>query len=357
MACETDFMTRAIECAARGEGHTRPNPPVGAVVVKGGKIIGEGWHRRCGGDHAEVAALKDALRRAGAPCGRRPITAALADARQLFKGAAVYVTLEPCSRPGRVGACCDALVAAGVAKVVWAVPDPNPRNRGRAARLLRRAGIAAECWQGRAARKDAAKASCVEEAESIIAPFAKHVRTGLPYVTVKLAMSLDGRICDARGESKWMSSPAARRATGRYRERADVVLVGAETVRRDNPSLLCHTRRNDDLWRAIVSRSGRLPRSAQVLSDAARARTLIYRDAAEAISDLGKRGFLHVFCEGGLALARSLADLGLVDQWISVQCPIVLGSRHLKDASCLPCRRLASVGGCQLGHYAASTPV
>ena len=327
------------------------------MVVKGGKIIGEGWHRRCGGDHAEVAALKDALRRAGAPCGRRPIAAALADARQLFKGAAVYVTLEPCSRPGRVGACCDALVAAGVAKVVWAVPDPNPRNRGLAARRLRRAGIAADCWQGRAARKDAAKASCVETAESIIAPFAKHVRTGLPYVTVKLAMSLDGRICDAWGESKWMSSPAARRATGRYRERADVVLVGAETVRRDDPSLLSHARRNDDLWRAIVSRSGRLPRSAQVLSDAAKARTLIYRDAAEAISDLGKRGFLHVFCEGGLALARSLADLGLVDQWISVQCPIVLGSRHLSDAFLLPCRRHASIGGCQLGHYAASAPV
>ena len=354
---ETDFMARAIECAARGEGHTRPNPPVGAVVVKGGKIIGEGWHRQCGGDHAEVAALKDALRRAGAPCARRTFAAALSDAPDLFKDATVYVTLEPCSRPGRVGACCDALAAAGVAKVVWAVKDPNPKNRGRAARRLRRAGIAAECWQGRAVRKDAARAICVEAAESLVAPFAKHVRTGLPYVTVKLAMSLDGRICDVRGESKWMSSPAARRATGLYRERADVVLVGAETVRRDNPSLLCHTRKNDDLWRAVVSRSGRLPRSAQVLSDAAKARTLVYRDAAEAISDLGRRGFLHVFCDGGLGLARSLADLGLVDQWMSVQCPIVLGSRRLKDALLLPHRRHASVGGCQLDHYAASAPV
>ena len=114
-------MRRAIALAARSAGHTRPNPPVGAVVVKGGKVIGEGRHRRCGGDHAEVAALN--------ACTSSP------------KGATVYVTLEPCSRPGRVGACCDALVAVGVKRVVWACSDPNPVNCGKAARVLRRAGF------------------------------------------------------------------------------------------------------------------------------------------------------------------------------------------------------------------------
>ena len=118
---EADFMRRAIALAWRSAGHTRPNPPVGAVVVKGGRIVGEGRHRRCGGDHAEVAALK--------VCTSSP------------KGAAVYVTLEPCSKPGRVGACCDALIAAGVKRVVWACADPNPANRGKAARVLRRAGV------------------------------------------------------------------------------------------------------------------------------------------------------------------------------------------------------------------------
>jgi len=348
-ADEIEFMARALECAARGEGHTRPNPPVGAVVVKNGRVVGEGWHRRCGGDHAEVAALKDALRRVGALRRGQAADFDSCAPAGFFSGAAVYVTLEPCSRPGRVGACCDALAAAGVERVVWAVPDPNPKNRGRAARALRRAGIACECWKG--ARADAAKRGCVERAESLIAPFAKHVATGLPFVTVKLAMSLDGRICDERGESKWMSSPAARRATGRYRARADVVMVGAETVRRDDPSLLCHERSNDDLWRAVVSRSGRLPRRARIFTDAARERTLVYRDAAEAVADLGRRGFLHVFCEGGLGLARALADAGLVDQWISVQCPMVIGSRPLSDALKMERRGDACPGAERIGWF------
>ena len=127
-------MARAWALALKSCGHTRPNPPVGAVVVQDGRIVGEGRHRRCGGDHAEAAALKDAARRLP---GIDFHTAA---------PATVYCTLEPCSKPGRVGACCDALIAAGVKRVVWACPDPNPTNRGRAARVLRRAGIDTACW-------------------------------------------------------------------------------------------------------------------------------------------------------------------------------------------------------------------
>ena len=297
-------MRRAIALAWRSAGHTRPNPPVGAVVVKGGKVIGEGRHRRCGHDHAEAAALKACK---GSPAG-----------------ATVYVTLEPCSKPGRVGACCDALIAAGVKRVVWACADPNPANRGKAARTLRRAGIATECGL------------CAEDAAPLIRPFAKHVTTGLPFVTVKLAMSLDGKICDDFGNARWISSERSRRFTGKMRESVDVVMVGAETVRKDNPSLLCHTRRNDDLWRAVVSRSGKLPRGAQLFTDAAKDRTLVFRDAAEAVRELGRRGFMHVLCEGGLGLARSLAVAGLVDEWITVLAPIVIGNAQLASATRFP---------------------
>ena len=297
-------MRRAIALAWKSAGHTRPNPPVGAVVVKNGKVIGEGRHRRCGGDHAEVAALK--------ACADSPA------------GADVYVTLEPCAKPGRVGACCAALAAAGVRRVTWACADPNPTNRGKAARILRRAGIAA------------AHGLCANEASALIRPFAKHVTTGLPYVTVKLALSLDGKICYNFGAARWISSAASRRATGRLRERVDAVMVGAETVRKDNPSLLCHTRRNDDLWRVVVSRSGRLPRAAQVFTDAAKDRTLVFRDAAEAVRELGRRGLMHVLCEGGLGLARSLAAAGLVDEWIAVLAPLVIGDGPLSAALRFP---------------------
>jgi len=297
---DEDNMRRAIALAWRSVGHTRPNPPVGAVVVKDGVVIGEGRHRRCGGDHAEVAALK--------ACTVSP------------KGATVYVTLEPCSKPGRVGACCDALVAAGVRRVVWACADPNPTNRGKAARMLRRAGI------------DTAHGVCESEALELVRPFAKHVTTGLPFVTVKLAMSLDGRICDAAGAARWISSATSRRTTGRLRERVDAVMVGAETVRKDDPSLLCHTKHNSDLWRAVVSRSGRLRPTAQVFTDEAKTRTLVFSDAVEAVRELGRRGFLHVLCEGGFSLARSLAAEGLVDEWTTVLAPIVIGDGPLSAA-------------------------
>ena len=288
------------------------------VVVQDGRIVGEGRHRRCGGDHAEAAALKDAARRLP---GIDFHTAA---------PATVYCTLEPCSKPGRVGACCDALIAAGVKRVVWACPDPNPTNRGRAARVLRRAGIDTACW---AQERSVARRTLARDIwATTLRPFAKHVTTGLPYVTVKLALSLDGRICDTMGQARWISGPASLRETATWRERADVVLVGAETVRRDNPSLLCHTRRNDDLWRAVVSRSGNLPQDAQIFTDAAKDRTLVYRDPVEAVRDLGARGFMSVLCEGGFGLARALADADLVDEWVSILCPLVIGERPLADA-------------------------
>jgi len=299
-------MERALALARRGEGHTRPNPPVGAVVVSGGRVVGEGWHRRAGGDHAEVAALKDASRHSRG-----------------VRGATMFVTLEPCSRAGRVGACTDAIAASGVRRVVYACPDPNPANRGRARRVLARHGIACE--------RLAADLPVVRECAELIRPFAKHVSTGMPYVTVKIAMSLDGCICDDWGGARWISSEGSRRFTGALRERVDAIMVGAETVRRDDPSLLSHGRRNDDLVRVVVSRSGRLPRRAQVFSDG-KNETLVFRSAREALVEMGRRGAMHVLCEGGLKLARSLADDGLVDEWLAVVAPVVIGARRIESA-------------------------
>ena len=326
MTSDASYMALALAEAWKSAGHTRPNPPVGAVIVKNGQVIGRGRHKRCGGDHAEVAAIKDALRRMTAQDRKRV---------RPLSGATVYVTLEPCSRPGRVGACTDALIAAGVKRVVWAVADPNPVNRGRAARVLARAGIKGELFKetlGDCPHRALGDCPHRRDAASLIAPFAKHVTTGLPYVTVKLAMSLDGRICDDWGEARWISSPASRRATGRLREVVDAVMVGAETVRRDNPSLLCHTKRNDDLWRVVISRSGRIPKRSQIFTDTARERTLVFSDPRAALEELGRRGFMHVLCEGGLGLARSLAEEGLVDEWITVLAPVVVSSRRIDNA-------------------------
>lgn len=320
------FMRRALELARRGEGHTRPNPPVGAVLVQKGKVIGEGWHRRAGLDHAEVDAIKCAARR-GHPT----------------KGATLYVTLEPCSKPGRVGACTDAIKAARIARVVYGAIDPNPKNRGRASRVLAAAGVRCVRFTESAQPKPSTLnsrpsplnpqlSSLTAQLAALVAPFAKHVTTGLPYVTVKIALSLDGRICDDRGDAKWVSSERARKTTGKLRERVDAVMVGAWTVRKDDPSLLSHGKRNDDLVRVVVSRSGRLPRKAQIFTDG-RNPTLVYRDARAAIVDLGQRGMTHVLCEGGLGLATSLAKMGVVDEWITVLAPKVIGTGRISEAT------------------------
>ena len=310
---DTNFLRRALELAERGMGHTRPNPPVGAVIVKNGKIIGEGWHKKAGGDHAEVAAIKDALRKLKTSKSHN------------LKACTLYVTLEPCSKPGRVGACTDAIIAAGIKRVVYGSVDPNPVNRGRAKRILSRAGIVCECADDR-------------ECDDLITPFTKHVRTGLPYVTVKLAMSLDGRICDDFGNARWISSAKSRKMTGKCRERVDAIMVGAETIRKDNPSLLSHGKRNDDLIRVVVTRSGTLPKNAQVFTDGAPNTTKVFRvgkdtkDLKDVLRQLGRMGVMHVLCEGGLKLARSLADAGLVDEWMTVLAPVVIGSRPIARA-------------------------
>ena len=306
---EEDCMSRAVALAIRGLGHTRPNPAVGAVIVRGGRIVGEGWHKKAGGDHAEVSAIKNAARRG----------------EKSLEGATIYVTLEPCSKPGRVGACTDAIVAAGISRVVYAAVDPNPKNRGKAKRVLAKAGVECERFVGNKV--------ILKAADDLICDFRKHVLTGMPHVTVKIAMSLDGKICDDRGDAKWISSSGSREITGgTLRERMDAIMVGAETVRRDDPSLLSHGRRNDDLIRVVVSKSGNLPKRARIFTDGAPNKTLVFDDTRKALEELGKMGVMSVLCEGGLKLARSLAEQGFVDQWLSVLAPVVIGSRPIGKA-------------------------
>lgn len=268
------WMSLALEQARQGIGFTSPNPAVGAVIVADGELIGQGFHRQAGLPHAEIEALKDAYNRAP----------------ERIAGSTIYVTLEPCSTQGRTGPCTSAIQAAGITRVVWGAQDPNPSHVGRAQQLLETAGIAVTTG------------ILESECQEILRPFAKWITTGLPYVIAKAGQSLDGRITRPPGEGPWITSEAARAHSQGLRARVDAILVGAETVRQDNPRL---TLRNGSLkqqpWRIILTRSGHLPPDANVFTDAYLDRTLVLRDLAfpEVLRDLASRGITSVLIEGG----------------------------------------------------------
>lgn len=320
---DAEWMTAALRAARQGEGLTAPNPPVGAVIVKDGRLIASGYHRRVGTPHAEI----HALRAAG--------TAA--------KGATLYVTLEPCSTQGRTGPCTTAILTAGIRRVVVGVRDPNPRHAGRGLRLLRRQGV------------DVSVGVCADDAARLIAPFARHICTGLPLVTLKLAVSLDGRLADAGGQSQWLSAPPARKDVQRLRRGADAILVGVRTVLADDPRL---TRRPAPAgvqpWRVVADTHGRTPPDCRLLNDDVVARTIIattamcpparrrayersgaqvwvlprrgaHLDPSALMRCLGDAGVMQVLCEGGGTLAGGLLAADLVDRVVLYVCPLWLG--------------------------------
>src|SRR5512135_3049556 len=205
---DAQFMRLALRLARRAYGQTSPNPMVGAVLVKGGKVIGRGWHHRAGEPHAEIEALRDAQERGHA-----------------VRGATLYVTLEPCCTHGRTPPCTEAIVAAGIKRVVAGAVDPNPQHRGRAFRILRRAGIAVT--QGVMAEE------CVRLNEA----FNHWIVHRTPLVTVKAGMTLDGKIATAAGESRWITGGRARAYGMKLRQGADAILIGINTVLADDPSL------------------------------------------------------------------------------------------------------------------------
>ena len=335
---DTGFMRLALRLARRGLGRTSPNPPVGAVVVVRGKVVGRGYHRRAGLPHGEIEALTDAGARA--------------------RGGTLYVSLEPCAHYGRTPPCTDAIVAAGVRRVVYATDDPNPTVPGDGAKRLREAGI------------DVTGGVLRSAGDELICFFRKHVVTGFPFVTLKLAASLDGRIATATGESRWITGEASRRFVHRLRAEHDAVLVGAQTVIADDPELTCRLRGGRNPLRIVLDGRLRLPLSARVVADTQAAPTLVVAGRGanarkvqrlrargvevlclpapggkvsftRLLQTLGGRGVSSVLIEGGATVAAAALAAGAVERLLCFYAPTLIGADGRPMLGALPVRRLA----------------
>jgi diaminohydroxyphosphoribosylaminopyrimidine deaminase/5-amino-6-(5-phosphoribosylamino)uracil reductase len=280
------FMHVALQEAKKARGRTSPNPIVGAVLVVGNQIVAKGHHREAGCSHAEIECLRDF----GAPVPARAI---------------LYVTLEPCSTAGRTAPCTDAIINAQIRNVVIGATDRNPRHSGKGIIQLRKAGISVR------------EGVLADECARLNEAFNKWIVTGWPFVIAKCGMSLDGRLTRPAGEPRWITEHAARRDAHQLRAYVDAVLVGAETVRVDNPRLTVRRVRGAlQPWRVVLTRSGRLPRQARLFSDRFATRTLIYKrkPLAAVLKDLGKRGITSVLIEGGGEVLGEALDKRLIDK-------------------------------------------
>jgi diaminohydroxyphosphoribosylaminopyrimidine deaminase/5-amino-6-(5-phosphoribosylamino)uracil reductase len=317
------FMRRALDLAARGTGETNPNPMVGCVVVRRGVVVGEGFHARAGGPHAEVVALKKAGRRA--------------------REATLYVNLEPCAHEGRTPACAPRLAAAGVRRVVVAVRDPDPRVSGRGLALLRRSGIAIR------------EGVLESEARALNERFLKAARMWRPFVLLKTAMTLDGRIATARRESRWITGEAARREARRLRRLHDGVLVGIGTALADDPLLLPEPRTRRPFHRVVLDSRLRLPPDGRLARSAGQSPVWVVTGAKAgarrrrlealgvsvvtvpscrgrvplpvALRELKSRGISSLMVEGGSEVLGSFLREELFDQVALFRAPILLGGR------------------------------
>ena len=280
------FMRAALAEAAKGLGHTSPNPAVGAVLVVGDKIIARGHHRRAGAPHAEVECLADVV-------GSVP------------QRATMYVTLEPCSTTGRTRPCTDAIIRSGIKNVVVGAVDPNPRHAGRGIDLLKGAGLSVRVKV------------LADECSALNKPFNKWIRTGRPYVIAKCGMSLDGRLTPPSGEERWITSAASRRHANRVRAQVDAILVGAETVRADNPRLTVRVVRGArQPLRVVWSSSGRLPADAHLFTDRFADRTLVFRNQSldAVLVELGGKEVTSVLIEGGGNVLGQALDARVIDE-------------------------------------------
>ncbi|HKP05303.1 MAG TPA: bifunctional diaminohydroxyphosphoribosylaminopyrimidine deaminase/5-amino-6-(5-phosphoribosylamino)uracil reductase RibD [Chthoniobacterales bacterium] len=288
MAIDKDqkFMRQALREARRGLGHTSPNPAVGAVLVIDGKVVARGYHRRAGAPHAEIECLRG--------FGKR-----------VPKRAILYVTLEPCSTVGRTGACTAAIGEAGVRQLVIGAIDPNPRHAGRGIDLLTKAGIAVRTGV------------LANECSALNEAYDKWIQTGRPFVIAKCGMSLDGRLTRPPGEDRWLTSTASRKDVHKLRAQVDAILVGAETVRADDPQLTVRgVPGARQPWRIVLSRSGKLPRDAKIFVDRFSDRTLVYRQIAmeTLLQDLGAREITSVLIEGGGEILSQALDERVIDR-------------------------------------------
>jgi diaminohydroxyphosphoribosylaminopyrimidine deaminase/5-amino-6-(5-phosphoribosylamino)uracil reductase len=322
------FMRIALDEASKGLGRTSPNPAVGAVLVKGGRIIARGFTQPAGQAHAEVMALKAAGPRA--------------------RGADLYTTLEPCNHYGRTPPCTLAILEAGVRRVISASSDPNPMVNGKGITRLRRAGV--EVLTG----------VLKEEADRLNRPFFKAILTKMPYVTLKAAVTLDGKLATATGDSRWVTGEAAREWVHRLRNRVDVILVGANTVRRDNPQLTTRLPGGGgkDPMRVVVDSHLSLKPSARVFTQRSRARTVVATledpasrkarrlteqgvlvwqvrgkrgrvDLKAVLARIAREGFNHVLVEGGAEMYGSFLRERLADELALFLAPKLIGNRGL----------------------------
>ena len=304
------YMALAIKLAKRAEGMTSPNPMVGAVIVKNGIIVGRGYHKRAGLPHAEI----NALRQAGAKA----------------KGATLYVTLEPCDHFGRTPPCTAAVINSGVKRVVIAMIDPNPVNNGSGISKLKRHGIKTEVGL------------LAEEAIAMNRPYIKSITKKLPFVTVKVAQSLDGKIATKRGDSKWISGEDSRRYVHELRRAADAVMVGANTVRRDDPLLLSRSKApGKQPVRVIVAGRSALPSGAKIFSHPNKSPVIVVKPAGRSgkrvdlkklLRSLAKIGIINILVEGGGELIAGLVEERLVDRFLVFIAPKIIGGRDAKTA-------------------------
>ena len=300
------WMRLALDEARRGIGRTAPNPPVGAVIVKDGVLLGNGWHRAAGMPHAEREALADVFSKHG-PEGAR--------------GSTVYITLEPCSTHGRTPPCTQGLIDAGVKRVVYACVDRNPSHAGRADAILTNHGI------------EVSSGLLADEAEKILRPFFKVRETGLPWVIWKTAMSLDGRLTRPPGEGQWLTGEPARADVQQLRATVDAILTTGETVRRDKPALTIRDTAlldgREQPWRVVFSdRPETLPNDAPLFTDSSKDRTLIRprHDIEATLRRLvSEQSVLSCMTECGGIFSAALFETGLVDEVVVYYAPLLCG--------------------------------
>ena len=299
------WMGMAVELAKRAGNSTRPNPRVGAILVKGGRIVGAGYHRRAGLPHAEI----EAIQKAGVKA----------------KGAKLFVTLEPCSTHGRTPPCTDRIVASGIREVIYGAGDVDRRNAGGAGRILSRKKI------------QVVKGILREECEKLNEDYRHWTTKKEPWVILKLAMTLDGYLV-VPGR-RWVTGEPARAEVQKLRAGCDAILVGAETLRKDNPQLTvrktlrhsaeCRNVGGEQPWRVVVTRSGKLPKGANLFRDRNKERTLVYRGKkwSEVLRDLHRKGVSRLLVEGGAVVAGGLIKAGKVNEVVIYLAPILVGER------------------------------
>lgn len=293
MSEDLRHMAHALRLSLRGLGNTWPNPAVGCVIVRDGRVVGRGWTQPGGRPHAERMALDQA--------------------REAARGATAYVTLEPCAHHGRTPPCADALIAAGITRVVSALTDPDPRTAGQGHAKLRAGGVTVT------------EGVLSDQAAFLQRGFLKRVTEGVPMMTLKLATSLDGRIATASGESQWITGPRARHHVHLMRNRHDAVMVGGRTARADLPSLNVRGLGAVRQPVRIVVSSQPLPELPRE-DDAHGPLLQVSGDLHKVMRGLGERGLTRIFCEGGGGLAAQLLSAGFVDDLLLYSAGIVLGA-------------------------------